>query len=601
MIAPTDRTYLKFMTYRRGCDDPGESAATTPPGGSTPSTSSLTPASLEDVDLGIDDDQEGPRAATSRDLRESEAFASDARRFAGKSLMSEEEVFHTARSNTPLRVPRVPTATTTTAALERTANRQPSAKNVDRLNRTERLLQLLSKIATREDAFEHRTCNRRAKELVSGAIDQESPLLFYAHLAELSASLRGPGLSQRDLLAQSAAVLDAISSALRAKTPRSASGSGEGSGSEGGVTARGLALLFSRPAQARSQGQRENLDATKIRALLCLESLTHNAPEAFSEALLRHGGIVEALEFICTAYADPADAVQGEARAVAGRLLDWAEYAKSEGGQVIRRWCERNVDALYLERLRALHGGQVAASCSLCQMSKWEWLADVEEAVVTIQSHFRSYRVRREIAKRGHYGMDGPFTSRVFPGYRRDHPAIEERTRLVGDDVAGVAGGKVHPLDLLPRAAVQRRTTTSSSISTVGESLMSKLPLELGERAAYNFVGGRGGARAAASPENVSEILSPQSEDKGNGKFAFRATDSDYDSGTEYAASSRVKVNPSRYLRHSRRVKREGGQEAAGRVREHLRRLEAAATPSPLGKSAADRAACGFPFGAWDA
>ena len=146
MIAPTDRTYLKFMTYRRGCDDPGESAATTPPGGSTPSTSSLTPASLEDVDLGIDDDQEGPRAATSRDLRESEAFASDARRFAGKSLMSEEEVFHTARSNTPLRVPRVPTATTTTAALERTANRQPSAKNVDRLNRTERLLQLLSKI-----------------------------------------------------------------------------------------------------------------------------------------------------------------------------------------------------------------------------------------------------------------------------------------------------------------------------------------------------------------------------------------------------------------------------------------------------------------------
>ena len=72
MIAPTDRTYLKFMTYRRGCDDPGESAAT------TPSTSSLTPASLEDVDLGIDDDQEGPRAATSRDLRESEAFASDA-------------------------------------------------------------------------------------------------------------------------------------------------------------------------------------------------------------------------------------------------------------------------------------------------------------------------------------------------------------------------------------------------------------------------------------------------------------------------------------------------------------------------------------------
>ena len=367
MIAPTDRTYLKFMTYRRGCDDPGESAAT------TPSTSSLTPASLEDVDLGIDDDQEGPRAATSRDLRESEAFASDARRFAGKSLTSEEEVLHTARSNTPLRVPRVPTATTTTAALERTANCQPSA------NRTERLLQLLSKIAKREDAFEHRTCNRRAKKLVSGAIDQESPLLFYAHLAELSASLRGPGLSQRDLLAQSAAVLDAISSALRAKTPRSASGSGsgEGSGSEGGVTARGLALLFSRPAQARSQGQRENLDATKIRALLCLESLTHNAPEAFSEALLRHGGIVEALEFICTAYADPADAVQGEARAVAGRLLDWAEYAKSEGGQVIRRWCERNVDALYLERLRALHGGQVAASCSLCQMSKWEWLADV--------------------------------------------------------------------------------------------------------------------------------------------------------------------------------------------------------------------------------
>ena len=97
-----------------------------------------------------------------------------------------------------------------------------------------------------------------------------------------------------------------------------------------------------------------------------------------------------------------------------------------------------------------------------------------------------------------------------------------------------------------------------------------------------------------------------------------RATDSDYDSGTEYAASSRVQVRPSSYLRHSRRRQRgnmgRGRREGLGRTAvsppEHIRaahrRMEAASTPRALvpnkggGGAVTERAGCSFPFAGWE-
>ena len=90
---------------------------------------------------------------------------------------------------------------------------------------------------------------------------------------------------------------------------------------------------------------------------------------------------------------------------------------------------------------------------------------------------------------------------------------------------------------------VQRRQT-NSSISTVGESLMSQLPFEQvfleerqaniedGKQAMYNFID-RG-------------MLSPLADRRSN---HHRVTDSDYDSGTEYAASTRVTIRPRDYRR----------------------------------------------------
>ncbi len=129
---------------------------------------------------------------------------------------------------------------------------------------------------------------------------------------------------------------------------------------------------------------------------------------------------------------------------------------------------------------------------------------------MVIQSHFRSFLVRREVARRLPYSMKGPFTSRVFPMYRRDAPCLEEATRAAADAMAaqgrstsrttarrrqasqrsdnvgahiGIGGssgrgeGAGGGLMMSERRVVSRRPT-DSSISTVGESLMSQLPLE---------------------------------------------------------------------------------------------------------------------------
>lgn len=154
--------------------------------------------------------------------------------------------------------------------------------------------------------------------------------------------------------------------------------------------------------------------------------------------------------------------------------------------------------------------------------------------------------MRREVARRKPYGKKGPFTSRVFPYYRRNAAAAAaglEDTTEVSEEWK--CSGKVHPLDVL-ETRIQRRQT-NSSISTVGESLMSQLPLEqvfLEERQA-NMYSMEEGRQQAMHNFIDRGMLSPLEKTSNH----HRVTDSDYDSGTEYAASTRVTIRPRNYRR----------------------------------------------------
>merc|ERR1719211_31784 len=105
---------------------------------------------------------------------------------------------------------------------------------------------------------------------------------------------------------------------------------------------------------------------------------------------------------------------------------------------------------------------------------------------------------------------------------------------------------------MVARQTIQRRTTTSSTISTVGESLMSQLPLEQGKRATAKFVDKTNRRRLNdlqhASPSPPRSCDSRGCNETSANHHRTRVTDSDYDSGTEYAASTRVKVRPMSYM-----------------------------------------------------
>jgi hypothetical protein len=482
-------------------------------------------------------------------------------------------------------VPRVPNKadTTTLALTEAEAASASHRKSNNSLNKKEKLVDLLLKVARKEAAREDFNLSRRTKKLVEQMLDQDTPFLFYAHLIELVQRLspQTTTTTTKDedpssVAKQMLVVLDSLSTSLLSKSEERQArkkpssfytfnlfgGSENSNGSEEGQQPNKNHLHF---------------EARKIRALLALESLAHNCPENFASIFLQHQNIHAALAFIMsscgglgggtakstsTSSKDTAktnealdlDQVQREAFHIARRMLNWSEYSRSASGALIRKWCKRQVDKLYLNQLRSLYDLQVSTSCSLCQMSKWEWLADVEQAAVTIQSHFRSYLVRREIARRKPYGKKGPFTSRVFPYYRRNAAAVglEDTTTEVNEEWK--SSGKVHPLDVL-ETRIQRRQT-NSSISTVGESLMSQLPLEqvyLEERQA-NISNLEEGRQAMYSFIDRG-MLSPLEKTSNH----HRVTDSDYDSGTEYAASTRVTIRPRDYRRYSRQRRSQCG------------------------------------------
>lgn len=462
-------------------------------------------------------------------------------------------------STTFMKVPRVPTANKTTLAL--TEATRSSVTTQPHLNRKEKLLHLLRKVARKEaGGKEEFYISQRTKKLVQHMLEQDAPLLFYAHLIELVQVLGGHGDSQmissssqqhsnnREMSwNQMLIVLNALSSTLLEKQKGSAAGEPP-RGRVGGLFGKKKA------AAGPSTAEQASFGVKKIRALLALESLTHNCPERFASIFLEHPGIHHALTFIVSSFGDvnsskgsPKDdlyQVQKEAFAIAKRMLDWSAYSKSAGGTLIRKWCRREVDKLYMGQLKSLYNAQVRASCSLCQMSKWEWLADVEEAAVTIQSHFRSYLVRREMARRRPYGMSGPFTSRVFPMYRRNAAQLEAHSL---EETGGKHSQTIYPLDMLDDRILHRRRQTNSSLSTVGESLMSQLPLEQiflqekeeyfekGKQAMYNLMD-----RGKPSPFDLVETRARRHQ---------RVSDSDYDSGTEYAASSRVTIKPRSHIR----------------------------------------------------
>ena len=424
-------------------------------------------------------------------------------------------------------VPRVPSS-------RNSASRNTNATNVTNTHpssRRERLMRLLHKI--RNPASQK--TGGRPQDLARAMLAQESPLLFHAHLIEVVQAL-----SHHPQNKEMAKVLDAVASAL--------------------------------PTTTTTKQQKPPISAAAIRALLALETLTHNCPETFADLFLGHAAIHGALRaMLDTDDLLDADDLRAEARAIAKRVLDWSEYSRSQAGLMIRKWCKRTaIDAVYQSQLKALHQSQVKATCSLCQMSKWEWLADVEEAAVTIQAHFRAYRVRTQIAKRAHYHHLGPYTSRVFPHYRRNAPSLE--------DHQAKASRAVHPLPG-EQGRVQRRTTTSSSISTVGESLMAQLPLEtvyLEERTDFEERARRA-VRTFVDQGRMGED-SPATTPK------QRTTDSDYDSGTEYSAATRVTVKPRSYVRHSRRKKASSsaGVSAPDHIRAIHHHVEKVASPKTI-------------------
>ena len=188
---------------------------------------------------------------------------------------------HTTRPKA--QVPRVPNkAGATTLALteaNQNAGGHSSSSSSSHLNKKEKLVDLLLKVARKETAREDFNLSRRTKRLVEQMLDQDRPLLFYAHLIELvqtlsAASDDDPSLPSKQMLV----VLDSLSASLLSKSEERQArkkpsytfnlfGGGEAKNSNRSEGGGGGHLRF---------------EGRKIRALLALESLTHNCPENFA-------------------------------------------------------------------------------------------------------------------------------------------------------------------------------------------------------------------------------------------------------------------------------------------------------------------------------
>eukprot|EP00216_Chloropicon_sp_CCMP2111_P004767 CAMPEP_0198237214 /NCGR_PEP_ID=MMETSP1446-20131203/3056_1 /TAXON_ID=1461542 ORGANISM="Unidentified sp, Strain CCMP2111" /NCGR_SAMPLE_ID=MMETSP1446 /ASSEMBLY_ACC=CAM_ASM_001112 /LENGTH=603 /DNA_ID=CAMNT_0043919281 /DNA_START=171 /DNA_END=1983 /DNA_ORIENTATION=+ len=450
-------------------------------------------------------------------------------------------------------LPRVPTvnrASQLTCAASKTDN------NI--VNNKEHLLRIL--FPRRKD--------RTLRILATQMLEQESPFLFYAYLLEIVTHVNETAVDNtRAWQKQIKIILDMMSNTLMSKSFETT-----------------LKFLHKR-LQPKGESNKENEDANvpaaassamkgrfdgrKVRTLLALEALSHNCNEHFASILLGHIGIHNCLEAIVAHDLHSENEVFHQSAVIAKRLLDWSEYSKTSSGTLVRKWCSRMIDSLYSDMFQGWYTSKGKDAALLCHMSKWEWLADLEEAVVRIQACFRGFHVRDQMKKRAHYGYVGPYTSRIFPFYRANAPETKETKETREETTRVSASPKLWgptEQDLLRRynkdvkmtrycasynigsgtttttnpsstnsRVVSRHHSGASSISSVGESLMALLPLE-------NV------SLKKVSPTKPEPQPSPQQHWHESQQEPFtdrakvrpHATDSDYDSGTEYAASNRM-------------------------------------------------------------
>lgn len=151
----------------------------------------------------------------------------------------------------------------------------------------------------------------------------------------------------------------------------------------------------------------------QLRALMILESTLRNCVESFLDEILECGFSSVLIDIINNEWHDVSNdenllAIQDsirtthvEASQLCIRILEWIEYNKSSPGRKVREWFGQEMDREWVSHFSNSRVRALLKMWELSQGSKYEWMAEREDAAETIQRYFKGYLVRKRFDFRG--------------------------------------------------------------------------------------------------------------------------------------------------------------------------------------------------------